>query len=281
MAFQSIGKNLRLRRILSDGRAVVVAMDHGNAAGPVRGLERPARVVRQIARSGADAILVTPGVLRQVSDDLEDLAVVLRIDGCASPQGSGQMHLFVDVEQAVAMGADAVVMNATLGAGFEGEELKKVGAVASEAERWGMPVVAEILSNAMMANHMDMAGTGSDQLPPGIGDDISLACRMGAELGSDVIKTRYSGDVEEFRHSVDGCGVPVLVAGGPRREGGLEGTLQTVREILDAGASGVIFGRQIWQHSDPAEAAAAVASLVHSDRGRRSSAEGRGSEPSA
>ena len=193
MAFQSIGKNLRLRRILSDGRAVVVAMDHGNAAGPVRGLERPARVVRQIARSGADAILVTPGVLRQVSDDLEDLAVVLRIDGCASPQGSGQMHLFVDVEQAVAMGADAVVMNATLGAGFEGEELKKVGAVASEAERWGMPVVAEILSNAMMANHMDMAGTGSDQLPPGIGDDISLACRMGAELGSDVIKTGRSG----------------------------------------------------------------------------------------
>ena len=263
MAVQSIGKQLRLRRILRDGRALVVAMDHGNASGAVPGLERPASLVRQVAAAGADAILVTPGILRQVCEHVGDLAILLRIDGCSSPMGSGQMRLFVDVEQALAMGADAVVMNATLGATFEGEELKKVGSVASQATCRGMPVVAEVLSQAMMANHMDMSGTGSDTLPAGISEDIGLACRMGAELGSDIIKTRYSGSVKDFRQSVAACGVPVLVAGGPRRAPGLEGTLQTVSEILEAGASGVIFGRQIFQYSDPPVAVEAVARLIH------------------
>ena len=263
MPIQSIGKSLRLRRILRNGRALVVAMDHGNAAGAVRGLEHPAEVVKLLAPAGADGILVTPGILEQVCEHVGDLAILLRIDGCVSPLVPGPMKLFVDVEQATAMGVDAVVMNATVGAPFEAEELEKVGTVASEGRCRGMPVVAEILSQRMMANHMDMSGKGQEVLPANIAEDITLACRIGAELGADLIKSRYSGDVEEFRYSVDACGVPVLVAGGPRRAGGLAGTLQTVTEILEAGASGVIFGRQIWQHDDPVEAVLAVSALIH------------------
>ena len=265
MPNQAIGKSLRLRRILRNGRALTVAMDHGNAAGAVRGLEHPADLVRLLANEGADAILVTPGILEQVGEHVGDLAILLRIDGCVSPLVPGPMKLFVDVEQAVAMGVDAVVMNATVGAPFEAEELEKVGTVASEARCWGMPVVAEILSQRMMANHMDMSGQGGDVLPPDIDDDVTLACRMGAELGSDIIKTRYSGSVGGFRKSIDACGVAVLVAGGPRRGPGLDGTLETVSEVMEAGASGVIFGRQIWQYADPAAAVAAVAGLVHAE----------------
>ncbi len=266
MPNRSIGKSLRLRHILRNGRAVVVAMDHGNAAGVVRGLEKPKDLVRQLASAGADAILVTPGLLGQVFEQAGDMAILLRIDGCVSPLATGPMRLFADVGQAVAMGADAVVMNATLGAPFEGDELEKVGSIASEGREWGMPVVAEILSQRMMANHMDMSGTGDADLPGNIAEDVTLACRIGAELGADLIKTRYSGDIDEFRRSVEGCGVPVLVAGGPRRSG-LDGTLTVVGEVLDAGASGVIFGRQIWQHEDPVEAVRAVAALVHARPG--------------
>ncbi len=263
MQTRSLGKALRLRRILRDGRAVVVAMDHGNAAGAVRGLERPAEVVKAVAGAGADAILVTPGILEQVCDYVGDLAILLRIDGCVSSLGDGPMLLYADVAQAVELGVDAVVMNATLGAKWEADELEKVGTIASEGRSWGMPVVAEILSQGMMTNHMDMAGTGSTVLPDNVGEEITMACRIGAELGADLIKTRYSGSVEEFRRSVEACGRPVLVAGGPRREGGLSGTLGTVNEVLEAGASGVIFGRQIWQYDDPAKAVGAVAELVH------------------
>ena len=246
-----------------------MAMDHGNAAGAVRGLEHPADLVKEVASAGADAILVTPGILEQVCEHVGDLAILLRIDGCATPLVPGPMKLFVDVKQAVAMGVDAVVMNATLGAPFEAEELEKVGTIASQSRTWGMPVVAEILSERMMANHMDMSGQGEAVLPANIAEDITLACRIGAELGSDLIKSRYSGDVEEFRRSVDACGRPVLVAGGPRRGAGLAGTLETVSEILDAGASGVIFGRQIFQHTDPVEAVGAVSALIHGSEGTR------------
>ena len=265
MPTQSLGKALRLRRILRDGRATVVAMDHGNAAGAVPGLENPAEVVQTVAAAGADAILVTPGILEQVCEHVGNLAILLRIDGCVSSMGSGPMQLYSDVEEAVALGVDAVVMNATLGADWESEELEKVGTIASEGRRWGMPVVAEILSQRMMANHMDMAGSGTDKLPASIGDDITLACRIGAELGADLIKTRYSGHVHELRRSVKACGRPVLVAGGPRRAGGLGGTLDTVSEVLQADASGVIFGRQVWQYDDPAEAVRRISALVHSN----------------
>lgn len=267
MPVQSIGKSLRLRRILRNGRAVVVAMDHGNAAGAVRGLENPAELVKTLAPAGADAILVTPGILEQVCEHVGDLAILLRIDGCVSLLAGGPMRLFVNVRQAVAMGADAVVMNATLGAPFEGEELEKVGTIASEGRTWGMPVVAEILSQGMMANHMDMSGEGGTNLHSDAAEDITLACRIGVELGSDLIKTRYSGDIEQFRRSIDVCGNPVLVAGGPRRNDGLGGTLDTVSEVLEAGASGVIFGRQLWQYRDPVEAVGAVAALVHGKPG--------------
>ena len=267
MLNSSIGKSLRLRRIFRHGRAVIVAMDHGNAAGAVRGLEDPVTLVRSIAPAGADGILITPGILEQVSEHVRDMAVLLRIDGCVSPLVPGPMRLFTTVEQAVAMGVDAVVMNATLGAPFEAEELEKVGRIASESRAWGLPVVAEILSQRMMANHMDMSGGGLATLPADIADDITLACRIGAELGADAIKSRYSGDVKAFRRSVACCGRPVLVAGGPRRVGGLGGTLETVSEVLEAGASGVIFGRQIWQHDNPVEAIEAVCELVHQGTG--------------
>lgn len=263
----SIGKSLRLRRIFREGRAVVVAMDHGNAAGAVPGLEDPVTLVRDIAPAGADGILVTPGILEQVYEQVGDMAVLLRIDGCVSPLVGGPMQLFATVEQAVALGVDAVVMNATLGADFEAEELEKVGRIASQSRAWGLPVVAEILSQRMMANHMDMSGRGAATLPADIGDDVTLACRIGAELGADAIKSRYCGDVAAFRRSVACCGRPVLVAGGPRRGGGLGSTLETVSEVLEAGASGVIFGRQIWQHDDPVEAVEAVCELVHQSAG--------------
>ncbi len=267
MLHPSLGKSLRLRRIFRHGRAVIVALDHGNAAGAVRGLEDPVTLVRTIARAGADGILVTPGILEQVGEHVGDMAVLLRIDGCVSPLVRGPMRLFATVEQAVAMGVDAVVMNATLGAPFEAEELKKVGRIASESRAWGLPVVGEILSQRMMANHMDMSGGGRATLPADIADDITLACRIGAELGADAIKSRYSGDVEAFRRSVACCGRPVLVAGGPRRGGGLGGTLETVSEVLEAGASGVVFGRQIWQHDNPVEAVEAICGLVHASAG--------------
>lgn len=262
----SLGKNLRLRRLCSKGRSVVVAIDHGNTAGVVRGLENPIEIVKTAARWGADAILVTPGVLDVVSEEIGDLAVILRIDGGSTTMGpGGPTRLMRTVEQAMRLGIDAVVINATIGAAYETEELEKVGRTAAACQEWGVPLIAEILSERMLANHLDFSGSGDAELPPDITRDVSLACRLGAELGADLIKTRYPGDESSFRRTVAACGRPILVAGGPMRDSDLLTTLRLADDSMRTGALGVIFGRNIWQHSDPAEALRAVCAIVHED----------------
>ena len=152
------------------------------------------------------------------------------------------MELFSTVEQAVRLGADGVVVNATIGAPHETAELEKVGTVASEARTWGVPLLAEMLSQRMMDNHMDFSGNGDGGLPVDIANEVSMASRIGVELGADAIKTRYPGDPDSFRRIVKSVGRPVLVAGGPRRDTGLQSTLRLVDEVLEAGASGLVFG---------------------------------------
>ena len=259
------GKQLRVRRLLGSGRAVIVAIDHGNAAGVVTGLEHPIEVVKLAVQTGADGILVTPGVLEQVVEEIGGLAVILRIDGCVSTIGSGPMRLFSSIEDAVAMGADAVVVNATLGAGHESDELEKVGQSATAGRRWGMPLLAEMLTQRIMADHMDFSGNGVSSLPADIADEIAMACRIGVELGADAIKTRYPGSMAAFQRIVAHAGRPVLIAGGPLRSPSLKGLLSMVDESLQAGGSGVVFGRSIWQQPDPGMALRALCAMVHDD----------------
>ena len=261
-----LGKSLRLRRLNRRGRTVIVAVDHGNAAGVVPGLENGPEVIAMCDQAGADAVLITPGMLELCGEQIGGLGVILRIDGGVTTLGpGGPMRVFCEVEQAVALGADAVVLNATVGAAHESAELEKVGRISSDGRRWGMPVVAEVLSESMMANHMDFRGDGEAQLPKDIAREVATCCRLGVELGADAIKTRYAGDVGAFRQIVASAGRPVLVAGGPLRGSGLEATLNLVNDVLEAGSAGVIFGRQIWQQPDPGAALRGVCAMVHDD----------------
>ena len=258
-----MGKTVRLRRLMRKGRALIVPLDHGLVAGPLKGLEDPVALIKLIAQSDADAVLLTPGVLEQVAAELGQLAVVLRVDGCSTLQSGGPMRQFVSVARAVELGADAIVVNATIGGAQEAIELRKLGRVAEESYRWGIPLLAEMLSARMLANHMDFTGKGTDALPADVAEDIALASRIGAEMGADIIKTRYSGDEESFRQIVAATGRPVMVAGGPLRDPSLRSLFEVVDQSLSAGAEGIIFGRNVWQHPKPDAVLAGLAAMVH------------------
>ena len=259
----SIGKEIRLRRLMRKGRALVVPLDHGLVAGPLPGIENPVALVKLIAQSDADAVLLTPGMLELVAGELGHLAVILRVDGCVSVQGGGPMRQFTSIAHAASLGADAVIVNATVGGAQESVELEKLGQVVEESHRWGMPVVAEMLSASMLSNHLDFTGKGTASLPDNVAPDIALASRIGAEMGADIIKTRYSGDEASFRRIVAAAGRPVMVAGGPMRDSSLHSLLEMVEQCLSAGAEGVIFGRNVWQHPRPEAVLAALAAMVH------------------
>ena len=118
-----MGKYRRLQNIFrTDGMATIVAMDHGGTDGPLPGIVDPKETIKQIISGGADAILTTIGVAKKLEKELAPLGLIIRLDFPASGlvKGNGfDCKLIVEVEEAVRVGADAVIITAGPGEGVE------------------------------------------------------------------------------------------------------------------------------------------------------------------
>ncbi len=252
----SADKTRRLNRIFrADGRAVIVAMDHGNFFGTQAGFEDPATVIEKVIAGQPDAIMTTFGLARKFARELAPTSLILRVDGGASRLGTRAWRgsLVFDAETALRIGADGVVAMGFPGSENEDKNLNYLAMLSKQSAQWGLPFIAEMLPRGFEG--------GDDARAP---DTIALAARLGAELGADIIKTQYTGSVESFRPVVESCFVPVVVLGGPKMDDD-EAVLSTVRGALDAGASGVAMGRNIWGHANPTAMIAAVSAIIHDD----------------
>jgi fructose-bisphosphate aldolase/2-amino-3,7-dideoxy-D-threo-hept-6-ulosonate synthase len=254
------GKAIRLGRLHRRGRALIVAIDHGLFAGPLRGIEDPRIIVKVAREGGADAIMATPPVVEYVSTELGDLLVVARVDGGSTVLGPDPTRNMVvySVREAVWAGADAVVAFGYVGASNEPEQLAKLATVARECRELGVPLIAEMLPAEMVAYH-HRGGEGA--VKP---ESIALAARVAWELGADAIKTYYTGDPESFRKVVGGCPIPIYVLGGPAVSDFLA-FLKQVEGAMSAGARGAVVGRNVWQHPDPLRAVEALSAVVHKE----------------
>lgn len=256
------GKQLRLRRLFGRGRTVIVPMDHPVYFGPIPGVEDPVALVRDVASTPADGILLTPATLGRVADVAGSLAAVARLDGTHSRIGSRPTvtERFASVEMALAAGADACVLNIYVGAENERDLLLKLGETAEACERWGLPLVGEMIPAEALAGHYGMKGDRLSEEE--LADQVALASRIGAEMGADLIKTSYTGSAESFRRVVEGATVPVVVAGGPR-DGTTAGFLRMVEECMAAGAAGICAGRNVWQRDDRVAILKAICRIAH------------------
>jgi DhnA family fructose-bisphosphate aldolase class Ia len=158
------------------------------------------------------------------------------------------------VEDAVRYGADAVI--AYFFVGYEKDEtetynLENIASIARECEKLAVPFFVEPMARGKRVK-------GNEYEP----EYVKLHVRMAAEIGADYIKTDYTGDPDSFKEAIRGCPVPVLIAGGPRLETKRE-TLEMAKGALDAGAAGVIFGRNVFQASDPCAMVKALRLVVH------------------
>jgi class I fructose-bisphosphate aldolase len=91
---------------------------------------------------------------------------------------------------------------------------------------------------------------------------VMHAARLGAELGADLVKVSYTGSKESFRKVVEGCHVPVVIAGGPKMDSD-SAVLRMVSDAIDAGAAGISIGRNVFQHRCPALMVSALSAIVH------------------
>jgi fructose-bisphosphate aldolase/2-amino-3,7-dideoxy-D-threo-hept-6-ulosonate synthase len=244
------GKTRRLRRIIkSDSRTLIIAMDHGVTMGPVRGLEDMQETVRNVVRGGADAVLFHKGIAKHV----DTLGSGLIVHVSASTKLGSKPNLKVNVctvQEAIALGADAVSTHINIGSEEEHVMLQSLGTLSGECDSFGLPLLAMMYPRG-----------------PNIKNDhelelVSHAARIGAELGADVVKTVYTGDVDSFRHVVRSCPVPIVVAGGAQAQGEEE-VFELAADSIRAGAAGLSFGRNIFQHSNPSAITEALSRIVH------------------
>ena len=249
------GKSRRLGRIFKgpSGRCLMVPLDHGPWLGPIKGIDCPQTIVEQVLAGGANALLVSPGVARTVQPVIgTDVAIVLRVSislGLA-PEAMQETPI-ATVETALRLDADAVAVSIFFGRGQEVVTMRFLGQLAEESNRYGVPVLAEMMPS------MDAAY-----------DPVSVAhaARIGYEMGADIVKTNYCGQVESFKHVVESSPIPIVVAGGPKKETGADGPLQMVREIVEAGAAGVAIGRRIWQSEDPESTVRQIRHVLFGDQ---------------
>ncbi len=239
----------------SDGKTFILAMDHGANFNVLPALRDTGKVIRECASAGADAFLATVGMLDKFADSFLGKGVILRIDGGVSFLGSHDKALqtVVTPEEAVAMGADAVITMCFPGSRFENEILSSLARNVQQAHRWGLPVVAEALPRGFEKS--------DDYRTP---ENITFACRQGVELGADLIKTEYTGDMESMRELVASVYAPVVILGGAKKVPERQ-LMQEIRDALDAGAAGIAMGRNIWGHEAPARYTSAIAKLIHED----------------
>ncbi len=239
-------KTRRLAHLFApDGKSLIVAMDHAGFMDTVQhGLENPQQLIRDTVGAGADAFLITLGSAQRYAADIGHCGVWLSVD--AQPP-----FLEKIVGTALQIGADGVKCLVYPWWDEQPHSLTHFAALAAECNTWGLPVMAEVIPGGFTAKE-DMRTV----------EKISAASRVAMEAGADVIKTFFAGDAKSFRAVVANCPVPLVVLGGARTADEDE-LLNNVREALNAGASGVAIGRNIWQHPQPAHITAALAEVVH------------------
>jgi class I fructose-bisphosphate aldolase len=251
-----IGKKVRLERIMDrrTRRSVVVPMDHGVTVGPIPGLRQIPPAANLVAEGGANAVVLHRGAAMFGHRGYgPDLGFILHLSGSTSMSpDSNRKVLVAGVEDALRMGADAVSIHVNLGAEDEAQMLHDFGRVSGDCFRWGMPLLAMIYTRGPRIE---------DEYEPG---RIAHAARVGAEMGADIVKVGYTGSPGSFREVVDGCAVPVLIAGGEKMESD-EDVLRMVRDAVSAGGAGASIGRNVFQHGSPAAMVRALGSIVHGD----------------
>jgi class I fructose-bisphosphate aldolase len=262
-------KTSRLNRLFhaKSGRCFDVAVDHGffNEPSFLAGIENLQAAVRTLVAAGPDAIQLTVGQAHLLQDipGREKPSLVLRTDvanvyGRELPRSLFSRMIEQPVEQALRLDATCVVVNL-----FRIPNQPEVGdqciqnilKLKPECDRYGMPLMIEPLvfrANAQAGGYM----------VDGDLEKIMPLVRQAVELGADIIKADPADDVSEYHRVIQVAGqIPVLVRGGGRAPDAE--ILERTEKLIAQGAAGIVYGRNVIQHENPAGMTRALMAIVH------------------
>jgi putative autoinducer-2 (AI-2) aldolase len=240
------GMKNRLARIIKplDGKTVMLAVDHGYFMGPTAGLENIGRSISPLLQY-ADSLMLTRGILRSQINAEIDIPIVLRASGGTSilKDDLSDEDITVSMEDAVRLNASAVALSIFIGSENEKQGIINLSKLVDKGYKYGIPVLAVTAVGRNMVRDSRY---------------LSLAVRIAAETGANIVKTYYC---EDFEKVVQNCPVPVVVAGGKKT--GEKEALELAYNAVKNGAAGVDMGRNIFQSEKPANMIKAVKAVVH------------------
>lgn len=268
-----LGRARRLARFgKPNGRSqFVLPVSHGMLMGRLDGLDgvdQRRQLVGAAIDAGVTGFILSPGEMNEVADELSAPGApgVWLTSGWtnlwrspeATPPGYGYelgtYRNIVDPQTAAALGADGCHVYLLLGADdpeIESADVERVARYVQSAHECGMPVLVEGLARGPKID--------GDERVPG---NVAMAARMGYELGADVLKIEYPGSREALESIVQDVGVPVLVLGGSAKS--FDAIAEEARAVVDAGALGICYGRNVFQADDPKDAIRSLVEIVNS-----------------
>jgi DhnA family fructose-bisphosphate aldolase class Ia len=254
----STGKALRLKRVVDEaGVSIICALDHGMTSPqflePLADVE--ARSAEAVA-GGANVLMLSKGMARFATPVFRpDTALALLLSASARPgTDRPEVVAVAEVEDALRLGADAVVLFVALSGDDEPQMIERLAEVGEACDRAGMPFIAEAEFPTTYAAVEDLTEEyGVEYLLRNV--------RLCVELGADIVKTNWPGDGDQFGALVEAAGgVPLVLAGGSRISD--EELLRRMQAAMAAGAIGCSVGRNIFMHERPEAITRALARVI-------------------
>ena len=254
----TVGKAMRLKRVIDPaGVSIICALDHGMTSPTfLEPLADIAARATETVAGGANVIMMSKGMIRvaeRAYSPTTSLALLLSASG--NPDGDRpEIVQIAEVEEALVLGADAVVLFTALGGETEPGMIDILSRVGRECAALGMPFIAEAEFPTTYATVEELKQQyGFEYLRRNV--------RLCAELGADIVKTNWPGDAESFRKLVEASnGIPVVLAGGSRLAD--HELLTRMQEAVEAGAIGCSVGRNIFMHDSPEAITRALARVI-------------------
>jgi class I fructose-bisphosphate aldolase len=251
----NLGKRTRLNRLFANPnhRLFAVAIDHFIMYG--KGLPDGLRSIRKtlsiLADNKPDAITMHKGIAQSIWIDYAG-KIPLILQSTLSRINDPLTAQIATPEDAIRMGAEAIAVVIFLNGDDEIRNIQTVADYVHEASRYELPVVCHAYPKKRSSPHEISYNP----------DDIAWAVHCCEEMGVDIIKVPFCGDVPAFADIISDCSLPIVAAGGPRAES-FRDTLQMAYDVICAGASGMVIGRNVWNQKQIPEAITALKYVIH------------------
>jgi class I fructose-bisphosphate aldolase len=241
------GKTIRFNRISLNGKILNVPLDHGFTNGPISRLSKFRELTETVIENGATAVIIHKGMVRFLPP-LRNTGLIIHISASTEHHNEVNKSLVCDVQEALKHGADAVSIHVNIGNSYEQAMLRDFSIISNQCKDFGVPLLA------MMYFRNNENTTFYDEKL------LIHSVRVAVELGADIVKVPYCKDDDCLKNLITSSSIPIVFAGGEKCQD--TELLERTQKVMFFGASGISYGRNIFESSNPAKKLAALRKIV-------------------